>query len=61
MNTEEPVINLEEMINVEVESKMAYHNKNIDDPFTVNGFKGTWAITDSNKIVWSAENEAYTA
>ena len=50
MNTEEPVINLEEMINAEVENRMAYHNKNIDDPFTVNGFKGTWAITDSNRI-----------
>jgi hypothetical protein len=34
----------------EVESKIAFYAKDIDNPFSVNGFRGTWAISDHNLI-----------
>ncbi len=43
-------MNLEEMINQEVENKMAFYKKDTDNPYSVNGFAGTWAITDYRRI-----------
>ncbi len=41
---------IEEMIDQEVENKMAFFRKDIDSPYTVNGFTGTWQISDYRKI-----------
>jgi len=33
-----------------IETKIAFYAKDIDNPFSVNGFRGTWAISDHNLI-----------
>ena len=33
-----------------VEDKMKFYNKDIDNPYSVNGFNGTWAISDHRLI-----------
>lgn len=33
-----------------LESKVAFYQKDIDNPFTVNGFKGTWQFSDHSLI-----------
>ena len=32
------------------DGRIEYYKKDIDDPYTVNGFNGTWAITDHRRI-----------
>lgn len=33
-----------------VESKIAFYEKDIDNPYSVNGFKGTWQFSSHNTI-----------
>ena len=33
-------------MNTMIEDKIAFYKKDIDNPFSVNGFKGTWQISD---------------
>mgnify|MGYP000957263133 CR=1 FL=1 len=33
-----------------LEQKIEFYSRDIDNPFSVNGFKGTWAISDHNLI-----------
>lgn len=33
-----------------LESKVAFYQKDIDNPFSVNGFKGTWQFSDHSLI-----------
>jgi hypothetical protein len=33
-----------------IEQKIEFYSRDIDNPFAVNGFKGTWAISDHNLI-----------
>ena len=33
-----------------VESRIAFYQKDIDNPFSVNGFRGTWQFSEHNKI-----------
>ena len=33
-----------------LESKIAFYARDVDNPFSVNGFRGTWAFSDHNLI-----------
>lgn len=37
-------------MNTIIEDKIAFYKKDIDNPFSVNGFKGTWQFSDHSLI-----------
>ena len=39
-----------EYMNSIIENKIAFYRKDIDNPFSVNGFKGTWNFSDHSLI-----------